>query len=325
MGALSRTQKIVLLVLAILDVMVIGGMAAVVIRSTATGPAPPPPTQTSSPRPDRDEEPTWTPTARPTARPTLPPRATNTPTPTPTVGPTRTPKPPTATPTPQPPESVPIPGADFDFILPNRVPGWTWDAYVNYKEGDEDYDPDESYAEPIFRAADDPVRQIDGSTLKIETIRWLKFRAWVHQTVTVTAGSTVYFEIKAQAFSSLDQLIVKAGVDPTGVGNCYNALWGAEKRINQDNGVVTVSSPELVIEGPILDEPEVSDQETPTSTPGIEDPTAEEPTPEEPRGIENPAPITLCFFAEPTYAHINNAAFFDQAELIVAPPPKRSD
>jgi hypothetical protein len=318
MGALSRTQKIVLLVLAILDVIVIGGMAAVVIRSTAARPAQPPPTQTPAPTVERRDQPTWTPTAPATARPTLPPRPTNTPTPTPTVGPTQTPTP---TSTPLPPGPVSIPGADFDFILPNRIPGWSWDAYVNYKQGDEDYSPDDSYAEPVFRAADDPARQIDGSTLKVETIRWLKFRTWVHQTVTVTAGSTVYFQIKAQAFSSLDRLIVKAGVDPTGVSNCYNATWGGEERINQEDGIVTLSSPRIRVEGAVSDETDDTDQETPTptATPGIEDPTADTPTPT-PATIENPAPVTLCFFAEPTYAHINNAAFFDEAELIVAPP-----
>jgi hypothetical protein len=323
MRTLSREQKIILAVLAILDVVVIGGMAAVVIRSMTTTPASPLPTATSAPTSDRELQPTWTPTTLATARPTLPPRPTNTPTATPTVGPTQTPTAEPPTPTPVPPGPVPIPGADFDFILPNRIPGWKWDAYVNYKEGDEDYSPDDSYAEPVFRAADDPARQIDGSTLKVETIRWLKFRAWVHQTVTVTAGSTVYFQIKAQAFSSLDRLMVKAGVDPTGVGNCYNALWGEEERINQDEGVVILTSPEVVVEGPPADVPASDEQETPTPTltPGIEEPGSETPTPSSPTEVENPAPVTLCFFAEPTYAHINNAAFFDEAELIVAPPP----
>ena len=41
----------------------------------------------------------------------------------------------------------------------------------------------------MFNDADDPLRQIDGSTLKVETVRWLKFRTWVHQTVSVTVGT----------------------------------------------------------------------------------------------------------------------------------------
>jgi len=30
--------------------------------------------------------------------------------------------------------------------------------------------------------------------------------------------------------------------------------------------------------------------------------------------------VTICFYAEPAYPHINNAAFFDQAQLIAVPP-----
>ena len=58
--------------------------------------------------------------------------------------------------------------------------------YLDKETGD-DLDPENSYAEPFFEAADDPARQIYGTTLKIETVRWVKFRTWVHQTVTVTA------------------------------------------------------------------------------------------------------------------------------------------
>jgi hypothetical protein len=97
-------------------------------------------------------------------------------------------------------------------------------------------------------------------------------------------------------------------------------MWGEERRINQEDGIVTLRSPEVVLAGIPSDTTDAADDETPTPTPGIEDPTPEEPTTSDPTTVENPAPITLCFFAEPTYAHINNAAFFDQAELIVAPP-----
>jgi hypothetical protein len=185
---------------------------------------------------------------------------------------------------------VTLAGAGFDFLMPNRIPGWKWDAYINYRSGD-DYSPESSYAEPVFTAADDAVRQINGSTLKIETVRWLKFRTWVHQTVTVTAGSTVQFQIKAKAYSSLDSVIVKAGVDLSGVENCYNARWGTEMRINQDSGMVTLTSPRASV--PAVDE-ESDDA--------------------------NYGRVTLCFYAEPAFPHINNAAFFDEAELMVTPP-----
>ncbi len=308
MKKLNRTQKIVLAVLAILDIVVIGGLVGIVIISMRK----PPPVNlppTSTPVPTRIEHPEWTLTPTETPRPTLLPRLTDTPTLTPTPQPTNTPIPtssPTQTPTPMP---IVLNNASFDLIMPNRIPGWQWDAYVNYKPGDE-LDTENSYAEPFFDVADDPARRIDGATLKVETIRWLKFRTWVHQTITVTPGISVYFQIKANAYSSLDRLIVKAGIDPTGAQNCYDALWGQEKRINQQDGIVTLESPNIQI--PIYQEIEVERTPEPTLEHGEEEPT-------EPITDTLSIPVgrvTVCFFAEPTYPHVNNAAFFDQAELI---------
>jgi hypothetical protein len=313
MKTLSRGQKTILIVLALLNVIVIAGLGSIVIRSLRA-PLPANVNPTATPNAINTPEPitTWTPTSEPTARPTLLPRVTNTATPTATPFPTPTP---TLTATPRPvPTAGPvfIENADFDFILPNRIPGWQWYAYVNYLAGESD--PQNSFAEPVFTAADDSVRQINGSTLKVETIRWLKFRTWVHQTVTVTAGSTVQFSIKANAFSSTDRLMVKAGVDPTGQPHCDNVRWGETASINQDDGIVTLRSPRVVVDA-------IANANTPT-------PTA---TPD-PRERETPAPVTteeeteifgqvtICFYAEPKYPHINNAAFFDQAQLIAVPP-----
>lgn len=295
MRSLSKTQKATLLVLALLDVAVIGGMIAIAITSMRT-PAQAPPAPTATITTDVLAA-TWTPTPTLTPRPTLLARLTNTATPTTTPMPTPTA---TSTPTPLPPAEVKLNGADFDAIMPNRIPGWKWDAYVNYGP-DSEYDSETSYAEPLFAIADDPQRHIDGATLKVETIRWLKFRAWVHQTVTVTAGSRAFFQIKAKAYSSLDGLIVKAGVDPTGAENCYNARWGREQLINQDSGTVKLSSQNVIV-GP------------------YQDPAATDETDEEKQEEAAPGRVTLCFYAEPTFPHINNAAFFDQAELVVTPP-----
>lgn len=311
MKSLSRTQKIILAVLAVLDTIVIAGLGTIVVITSLRPPAQPSPEPTEIAAATPESPPTWTPTLTLTPRPTQLPRFTDTPRPTPTSFPTKTPTP-TATPRPLPtPGPLPINGADFDFLLTNRIPGWTWDAYVNYKPG-EDFNPENSFAEPIFNAADDPARRIDGSTLKVETVRWLKFRTWVHQTVSVTAGSTVQFSIKARAFSSLDRLIVKAGIDPTGQDNCDNARWGQEMQINQDDGVIVLKSPRVVV-------PEFLEEDkstaTPTSTPDSRE-TDLTPTPP----AEKMGRVTICFFAEPTYAHVNNAAFFDQAELIASPP-----
>ncbi|MDF1514447.1 MAG: hypothetical protein P1S60_11615 [Anaerolineae bacterium] len=289
MGNMTRIQKIIVIVLAVLDLIIIGGLAGVIIISTQNLVRPTAVIMVTASK-SAVIQPTWTPTLTPTAAPTLPPRHTNTPTPTPTLLPTYTPSP---TATPSPPEPVPLQGAEFDFLLPNRIPGWKWYAFVNYRSGDE-YDPNSSFAEPVFSAADDPLRQISGTTLKVETVRWLKFRTWVHQSITVTAGSSVSFRIKAKAFSSLDSLIVKAGIDPQGADNCNGVRWGQEMHINQDSGVVTLTAPRIIV--PITEQ---EDEDAPAA---------------------QLSRITVCFYAEPKHPHVNNAAFFDQAELIVTPP-----
>ena len=206
---------------------------------------------------------------------------------------------------------VPLDNANFDYIMPNRIPGWEWYAYVNYQSGETD--PQNSFAEPMFTAADDPARQISGSTLKMETIRWLKFRTWVYQTVTVTAGSSVQFSIKANAFSSTDRLMVKAGIDPTGQPHCDDVRWGETWQINQDDGIVTLTSPRVIVAAP-------ADKSTPTPTATPDPQERETPAPEPAEETEIFGKVTICFYAEPTYPHVNNAAFFDQAQLIATPP-----
>ena len=309
MQSLSRGQKTILVILAILDFTVIAGLGGIVISSMRAPLPIPHPQPTATPANTPVEGPTWTPTVPPTARPTVPPHPTNSPTPTATPIPTQTPTP-TATPSP-PPTAGPIPldGADFDFVLPNRIPGWKWYAYVNYIGGEAD--PQNSFAEPIFTAADDPARKINGATLKVETIRWLRFRTWVHQTVTVTVGSTVQFSIKANAFSSLDHLIVKAGIDPTGQPHCDDAKWGEAQWINQEDGIITLISPKAIVSAPTIE---------PTATATIDPRERETPSVEEEVETEILGNVTVCFYAEPSYPHINNAAFFDQAELIAIPP-----
>lgn len=267
---MTRNQKIILIVLAVLDVVVIGAMAITIFTNQQQLPAVTlAPTQIAS----ATSIPTWTPTVTETPAPTLPARPTRTPRATGTPFPTSTPLP---TPTPGP---IELENPDFDLLLPNRIPGWEWDAYVNYRPG-EDYDPQSSYAEPMFMPADDPARQINGSTLKIETIRWLKFRAWVYQPVTVTAGSTAYFRVRANAYSSIDSLVLRAGVNPYGEG-CDRARWGTVE-INQEDGIVTITSPRVT--------------------------------------VGEAGRVTVCLFAEPNFPDVNNAAFFDRAELIVSSP-----
>ncbi len=271
---MSRNQKITLIVLAFVDILVIGAMGWVMVSNmsgkTSFTLLPATVTATASPT----NIPTWTPTVTATPSPTLPPAITRTPRPTRTPYPTLTPSP---LPTPAP---VTLVNPEFDQFMPNQIPGWQWDADVNYQMGDE-YNPQSSYAQPTFKLADDPRRQINGSTLQIETVRWLKFRAYVYQQVTVTTGIAVYFRIKATAYSSIDQLILRAGVDPQGGAGCENARW-SETLIDQEDGIVTITSPRLV--------------------------------------VGRNGRVTVCLFAEPRYPDVSNAAFFDQAELIVAQP-----
>lgn len=297
----TRSQIIILTVLGLFTCLAVLGVGGFIVASllplAAETPAP---TLTETPARSAEGLPTWTPTITPSPTATPPPRFTSTPTATPTPHFTATP---TQTPTPA-PTSTPIPiviqNPDFDGLQPNRIPGWDWYAFVNYRPGDE-YSPENSFAEPYFAAADDAARQINGSTLKIETERWLSFRTWVHQTITVSAGSNLSFQIKAAAYSSLDRLIVNAGIDPTGQNHCRNVQWGNELQINQSDGIVLLASPRV-------------------SVPPIPaDPATEEDNAEE--SVDRPPPpnlgrVTICFFAEPTYPHVNNAVFFDQAELI---------
>lgn len=271
---MTQGQKLILLIFAVLVVLVLAAMGFTVWRTMQQPVVVVTPLTLVVAEVRATPIPTWTPTPIGTAAPTLLPPPTRTPVPTRTPFPT-----PTATPTPT-PKPVELVNGEFDLIMPNRIPGWEWGADINYTPGGA-YDPHNSYAEPMFSAADDPARRINGSTLKIETIRWLKFRAWVYQTVTATTGSTVYFQVKANAYSSIDKLRLRAGVDAQGSAGCSNARWG-EVSINQDNGVVTITSPRVVV-GPA-------------------------------------GRVTVCLYAEPLYPDVNNAAFFDQAVLVVAPP-----
>ncbi len=115
MSALTRTQKIILLILAVLDVAVIAGLAAIVVNATRH-PAQALPAS-ATPEPTQTPAATWTPTPTLTPRPTLIARPTNTPVPTrtpvPTVVPTETP-----TPTPIPPIVVRLEGPTSTSCCP---------------------------------------------------------------------------------------------------------------------------------------------------------------------------------------------------------------
>jgi hypothetical protein len=177
---------------------------------------------------------------------------------------------------------------DFGDILHDRVPGWEVVAEVNWQPG-QDFSAESSYGRPEFRYADDARRVIRGDTLQIQTYQWVKFKVTLYQTVEVPPGSRVRFQIYAGGFSSDESgavtggIQVRAGVDPNGGTACQNGLWGPQVLVNQQDQVATqLRSPEAVV------------------GPGGE--------------------VTVCFFAEPQFAVIHNAAFFDIAELVIEPP-----
>jgi hypothetical protein len=272
---MSRNQKLILIGMAVFTVVILCVMAGIAVFSTASllsgsAPAASAPTPALSLTPSNTPIPTRTP--RPTGTPTL------TPTETPTLGPTWTPAP-TNTPTPTP---KPLENPTFDDIRIDDVPGWQLGAFVNWAPG-QDFDPGTSYAAPRFHQVDDPVQRITGSTLQIDTVDWVKLRAWVFQQVDVGADSRVVFQVSAEAVvkDTAGGYFLKAGVDPDGGEGCDAAEWGDERHVNQKDGVVVLSSPEVV--------------------------------------VGESGRVTVCMFAETQYAQVWHAAFFDDAALTVLP------
>lgn len=238
-------------------------------------------------------------TSAPTPTPTLSPTPTNTleptytPTPTFTPAPTRTPLPtatsipsptpvvfPTRTPTPTPQVEL-LQNAGFEQIYSDMVPGWEFAADVNWQPGDL-FDPNTSYGAPYFKRADDPARYINGATLQIESAhQYVKFRVTLYQTVELPAGTRVQFAAKAGGFSSSGAIIIRIGIDPRGRPACQGGLWSEDTPIDQNRGVVELRSPRATV------------------------------------GDEGR--VTVCLFAEPQYAVVSKAAYFDDAELLILP------
>ncbi len=231
--------------------------------------------------------PTFFPTPTATLEPTYTPTSTFTPAPTPTFRPTPTLRPtytplafPTSTPTPI-PEVELLENGSFDQIYSERVPGWEVAAEVNWQPGDP-FDPATSYGAPYFKRADDPVRYINGATLQIESAhQYVKFRVILYQTVELAAGTRVQFAAKAGGFSSPGGIIIRIGIDPRGRPACQGGLWSEDMVIDQNRGVVALRSPAATV------------------------------------GAEGR--VTVCLFAEPQYAVVSKAAYFDDAELLILP------
>ena len=278
---MSRNKWLIVAGLALANVVVLGTMAIVVVGSLTRPDSAPTPTHTlmpsSTPVPTATMPLTWTPTLSPTPPPSSTPRATKPPTGTPTPWPT-----PTVTPPPS-PAPVLLENPVFEEIRENLVPGWQIGSFANWSAGDA-FDPDTSYGAPRFHQADDSLRMINGPTLQIDTVQWVKMRAWVWQSTEANPGSRVVFQVRAAAFVSdvAGGYVLKAGLDPSGGEGCDEARWGVEQIVNQNDGVVVLTSPEVV-----------------TGEPGR---------------------VTACAFAETQFAQVYHAAFFDDAALSALPP-----
>jgi hypothetical protein len=289
---MTKGQQIILAIVIVMLFGVTGLLAITLINSNqAASPAGPLanlPTATAARLIDTPTPftvpPTWTPAPTRTSPATNTPRPTHTatapPTVSPTFAPTFTPRPTkvvTGTP-PGPPDVLGLQNPGFEDVGGGTIPGWSWWAEDNFTPG-EAYNPDTSFDTPLFKQADDPVRFIDGPTLQIDAEEHLKFKVHVFQTVTVSPTASVRFQVSGGAYSDIGIVQMAAGIDPDGGPDCTNAQWSDVVAVDQEQGVRSIAAPQVV--------------------------------------AGRSGQVTVCLYAEPLYAAISNAAFFDNAEMTV--------
>jgi hypothetical protein len=206
-----------------------------------------------------------------------------TPPPLPTVPPTAIPSPTRGvTPSATPGSgSVGLQNPGFEGISNSVIPGWNWWAEDNFDKSQGDYDPGTSFDTPAFKQADDSARFISGPTLQIDATGHVRFRVHVFQTVGATPDTRVNFQASAGAYTDSEAIKVAAGIDPNGGPDCRNALWADVEEINQTYGVVRLVAPSVTVGGA--------------------------------------GEVTVCLYAEPLYAAVSNAVFFDDATIAVTP------
>lgn len=279
---MSSRQRAVLIVLAIAVCVVWAGLVGAVVLTPRLAAGRGRTAPTAVAAGTQDGTAVLPPTWTPT--PSRTPAPTDTRAPTWTPGATRTPVDfPTVTPCPtDTPEPTTLQNGSFDGILYDRVPGWQVEATVNWEPGME-FDPGSSFGQPRFSPADDPQRVINGTTLQIDTHQWVKFQLTLYQVVDVAPGSTAQFQVSARGYSASGGIQVRAGIDAGGREACLAGRWGDLQVIDDRSGVVVLRSPPVVV------------------------------------GEEGR--VTVCFFAEPQFSAVSNAAFFDDALLTVTSSP----
>lgn len=289
---MTKGQQLVLFVLFLVLIGMIAIGVMLISQDRAASPEPvltvaslPSATPTTRPTdtPTHVPVPTWTVGPTNTPYPTITPRPTGTNTPLPeatsTFAPTYTPRP-TEHVTASLPltENVGLQNPGFEGVSSDLIPGWSWWAEDNFTPGGE-YNPDSSFETPLFKLADDPARRISGPTLQIDAVQHLKFKVHVFQTVPVSPTTRVEFQASAGAFAEIGVIWVNAGIDPEGGPDCTNAEWSEPVALEQTQGVRTVAAPWVK--------------------------------------AGSAGRVTVCLYAETLYAAISNAAFFDDAELIL--------
>ena len=168
----------------------------------------------------------------------------------------------------------------FEGVRADTIPGWDWWAEDNFApEGN--YNPDTSFDTPLFKPADDRLRIINGQTLQIDAMQHLKFRVHIFQTVPVSPTANVGFQVLASAFSGSGAIQAAVGIDSLGGPDCSNARWSETVFLDQGQGVRPIVAPQIV--------------------------------------AGDTGQVTLCIYAEPQFAAVSNAVFFDDAELVVNP------
>jgi hypothetical protein len=166
----------------------------------------------------------------------------------------------------------------FEDVSDDGIPGWSWWAEDNFEPAGE-YDPDSSFDTPLFKQADDPLRRISGPTLQVDAVQYLKFKVHIFQTVVVSPTTRVDFRVSAGAFAELGVIWISAGLDPDGGPDCADANWSEPVALDQAQGVRTIAAPRVK--------------------------------------AGKDGQVTVCLSAETLYSAVSNAAFFDDAELIL--------
>jgi len=180
---------------------------------------------------------------------------------------------------------LPLENSGFGGIQGNNyIPGWSWWAEDNYTPDDDEYNPAASYDTPFFNQTYDPARLINGPTLQIEGVAFVKFKTYIYQTANAPPNVTVRFQASAQTYSTFaddGRIKLIIGIDPTGGPGCSQAWWSEELLIDQSANIIQLTTPTV--------------------------------------RVGNAGKVTVCLYAETLYPAHSNAVYFDNAILIANP------